>query len=124
LDFGRGHLGSLEQAGGGLLLQLEASLFFAQYVFGGQVLVSRVKLSEAVVSWERASARDQGDDRMARPPKFDAKKKQQIVLAVLRGELSVAEAARRHGFSETSVAKWRDQFIEGGVAAFPSKSWS
>jgi hypothetical protein len=32
---------------------------------------------------------------MARPPKFDSKQKQQIVLAVLRGELSVAEAAHR-----------------------------
>lgn len=59
---------------------------------------------------------------MARPAKFDPKKKQQIVLAVLRGELSVAEAARRHGSSETSVAKWRDQFLEGGVAALENGS--
>jgi hypothetical protein len=29
------------------------------------------------------------------PPKLDSKQKQQIVLAMLRGELSVAEAARR-----------------------------
>jgi transposase len=39
------------------------------------------------------------------------------VLSVLRGECSVAEAARRNRCSETSIAKWRDQFVQGGVAA-------
>ena len=36
-------------------------------------------------------------------------------LAVLRGEVSVAEAARREGAS--SVLKWRDQFLAGGWQA-------
>jgi transposase len=59
---------------------------------------------------------------MARPSKFSPEKKQQIVLSVLRGEMSLAEAARRHAASETSVAKWRDLFVEGGVAALKSGS--
>lgn len=59
---------------------------------------------------------------MAGPQKFNPEKKQQIVISVLRGEMSVAEAARRHGSSETSVAKWRDQFVEGGVAALANGS--
>lgn len=59
---------------------------------------------------------------MARPSKFTPEKKQQIVLSVLRGEMKIAEAARRHGTSETSVAKWRDQFVEGGVAALKNGS--
>ena len=54
---------------------------------------------------------------MARPSKFTPQKKQQIVLAVMRGELSIAEAARRFAASEGSIAKWRDLFVEGGVAA-------
>jgi transposase len=54
---------------------------------------------------------------MARPPMFSVQQKQRIVLSVLRGEASVAEAARRNKCSETSVAKWRDQFLEGGVRA-------
>ncbi len=54
---------------------------------------------------------------MARPSKFTSQKKQQIVLAVMRGELSIAEAARRFAASEGSIAKWRDLFVEGGVAA-------
>jgi len=54
---------------------------------------------------------------MSRPPKFSVAEKQRIVLSVLRGEQSVAEAARRSKCSETSVAKWRDQFVAGGVQA-------
>jgi transposase len=37
-------------------------------------------------------------------------------LAVLAGELTVAEAARRHGVSPTAIAKWRGRFIESGTA--------
>ena len=59
---------------------------------------------------------------MARPSKFTLEKKQQVVLSVLRGEIRVAEAARRFGVSETSVGKWRDLFVEGGVAALKNGS--
>ena len=54
---------------------------------------------------------------MARPAMFSVQDKQRIVLSVLRGEATVAEAARRNRCSETSIAKWRDQFVQGGVAA-------
>jgi transposase-like protein len=54
---------------------------------------------------------------MARPPMFKAAEKQRIVLSVLRGECSVADAARRNKCSETSIAKWRDQFVQGGLGA-------
>lgn len=53
---------------------------------------------------------------MARPPKRPVEIKLRIVLSVLRGEQSAAEAARRHGVSETSIGKWKDQFLEGGRA--------
>ena len=54
---------------------------------------------------------------MARPPMFSVQEKQRIVLSVLRGECSVAEAARRNTCSETSIAKWREQFVHAGVSA-------
>jgi transposase len=54
---------------------------------------------------------------MARPPMFKAVEKQRIVLSVLRGECTVAEAARRNKCSETSIAKWRDQFVQAGMGA-------
>ena len=59
---------------------------------------------------------------MARPPMFSVQAKQRIVLSVLRGEASVAEAARRNRCSETSVAKWRDRFVRGGVGALEASS--
>ncbi len=54
---------------------------------------------------------------MARPPMFSVQEKQRIVLSVLRGEASVAEAARRNKCSETSIAKWREQFVQAGLGA-------
>jgi transposase len=54
---------------------------------------------------------------MARPPRFRGEEKLRIVLSVLRGEASIAETARRERISETSIAKWRDLFVEGGAQA-------
>jgi len=54
---------------------------------------------------------------MARPPMFSVQEKQRIVLSVLRGECTVAEAARRNKCSETSITKWRDQFVQAGLSA-------
>jgi transposase len=36
---------------------------------------------------------------------------------VLRGEVSIAEAARVNKVSATSVAKWREQFVRAGADA-------
>jgi transposase len=59
---------------------------------------------------------------MARPAMFSVQQKQRIVLSVLRGEASVAEAARRNKCSETSIAKWRDQFVQGGIGALEASA--
>jgi transposase-like protein len=40
----------------------------------------------------------------------------QVVLAGLKGELSLAEAARRHGVSSATVGNWRDRFVDAGKA--------
>ena len=39
------------------------------------------------------------------------------MLSVLGGECTVAEAARRTKCSETTIAKWRDQFVQAGLSA-------
>ena len=54
---------------------------------------------------------------MTRPPLISAEKKTLIVVSIVRGEVTMAEAARREGVSETTVAKWRDRFLAGGQAA-------
>jgi transposase len=54
---------------------------------------------------------------MARPPIKPVDDKLRIVLAVLGGEVSIKEAARRERVSETLIAAWCDQFLGGGRAA-------
>ena len=51
---------------------------------------------------------------MARPLKHPVDVKLKIVLSVLSGESTQAEAARRHGISETSIGNWKEQFLAGG----------
>jgi transposase len=51
---------------------------------------------------------------MSRPPVFPVEDKIRIVLSVLAGETTIAEAARRNKTSETSIGKWKQQFIEAG----------
>lgn len=51
---------------------------------------------------------------MARPSVKPPEERLRIVLSVLRGEVSVAEASRRERVSETTISKWRDVFLEGG----------
>lgn len=58
---------------------------------------------------------------MGRPAKHSVDFKMRVVLSVLRGETSVAEAARRHGVSETSIGKWKEQFIRAGREGLVAK---
>ena len=54
---------------------------------------------------------------MGRQPAKSVEDKTRIVLAVLRGEITIAAAARREAASEVSISKWRDQFLAGGQQA-------
>jgi transposase len=47
--------------------------------------------------------------------------KVRVVLAVLTGEMTMAEAARRHGTSAQAIGLWRDRFIEAGKASLESR---
>ena len=51
---------------------------------------------------------------MAKPSTKTPEQKLQIVLSVLRGELSAMEASRRNGVSEQSVHNWMRLFLESG----------
>jgi transposase len=54
---------------------------------------------------------------MGQPPVKSVEDKNRIVLAVLRGEVTIAEVARRENTSQVSISKWRDQFLAGGLEA-------
>ncbi|MEV5650909.1 transposase [Nocardia sp. NPDC052254] len=49
--------------------------------------------------------------------KIPVEDKVRVVLSVLSGELSAAEAARRRGVSTASVGKWKQAFLEAGTKA-------
>ncbi|MBA3842076.1 MAG: transposase [Actinobacteria bacterium] len=51
---------------------------------------------------------------MARPVSISVEDKFRLVLSVVSGEMSVAEAARRGKASEQSISNWKRQFLEGG----------
>jgi transposase len=54
---------------------------------------------------------------MGRPPVIPVETKTRVVLAVLSGEVSVAEAARKEKVSEQSIHRWRTEFVEAGKTA-------
>ncbi len=49
---------------------------------------------------------------MARPPVFPAEEKVRVVLSILAGEITVAEAARRPTLSHQSVGQSKTQYLE------------
>jgi transposase len=54
---------------------------------------------------------------MGRPPSIPAEKKTRIVLSVLAGEITIAEAAHRDKVSEQSIGRWKADFLEAGKTA-------
>ena len=50
---------------------------------------------------------------MGRPPVIPAERKTRIVLSVLAGEMTIAEAARREKVPERSIGRWKADFFEG-----------
>jgi transposase len=55
--------------------------------------------------------------RVGRKPLYSPEDKMQIVLSVLRGETTQSDVARRLQMSQTTIAKWQKQFLQGGIEA-------
>lgn len=54
---------------------------------------------------------------MAKPSRWTAEKRYQIVKEALSQKEPVGQVARRHQVSEGLIYRWRDKFFEGGKAA-------
>jgi transposase-like protein len=52
---------------------------------------------------------------------WTAQQKLEIVLAGLRGDVSVKELCRRHEIAETLYYSWRERLLEGGREALSGK---
>ena len=56
--------------------------------------------------------------------RWTAKRRAMLVISLLKGETTVAEAARRHGLKVAEVEDWRDRFLlaaENGLRARPKE---
>ena len=54
---------------------------------------------------------------MAKPSRWAAEKRYQIVKEALSQKEPLVQVARRHQVSEALIYRWRDKFYEGGKAA-------
>lgn len=54
---------------------------------------------------------------MGRRPYRSAEEKLAVVVSVLKGEMTQVEAARRLEMSQTTIAKWQKQFLDGAHEA-------
>jgi len=62
------------------------------------------------------------DESSAEPiERWTAKRRATLVLSILKGETSVAEAARRHGLTVAEIEDWRDRFLLGAENALRSR---
>jgi transposase-like protein len=53
--------------------------------------------------------------------RWTAKRRAALVLSILKGETSVAEAARRHALTVAEVEDWRERFLSGAENALRSR---
>jgi transposase-like protein len=53
--------------------------------------------------------------------RWTAKRRSALVVAILKGETSVVEAARQHGLTVAEVEDWRDKFLLGAENALRSR---
>jgi transposase len=63
---------------------------------------------------------------MAKPSRWNAEKRYQIVKEALSQKEPMGQIARRHQVSEALIYRWREKFFEGGNAtlAFEGRSGS
>ena len=54
--------------------------------------------------------------------RYSAEFKAKVALEALRGELTAAELAVKHGIHQTMVGEWKRQAMEGLAAVFAAKS--
>ena len=53
--------------------------------------------------------------------RWTAKRRVALVVSILKGETSVAEAARTHGLTVAEVEDWREKFVSGAENALRTR---
>ena len=53
--------------------------------------------------------------------RWTAKRRSALVLEILRGETTAADAARRHGLTVAEIEQWKERFLGGAENALRSR---
>ena len=53
--------------------------------------------------------------------RWTAKRRTSLVLSILKGEISIQEAARKHALKVSEVQDWKDRFLSGAENALRSR---
>lgn len=61
------------------------------------------------------------EERMEEVQRWTARRRVALVLSVLKGETTVAEAARKHGLTIAEIEQWRDRFLLGAENALRAR---
>lgn len=61
---------------------------------------------------------DQQTDQIQR---WTTKKKTAVIMSVLKGETSLAEAARKHGLTINQLEDWKEKFLSGAENALRTR---
>ena len=62
-------------------------------------------------------AQDKGNETQ----RWTAKRRTALVVSIVKGETSVAEAARKHGLTMAEVEDWKDRFLLAGENSLRSR---
>jgi transposase len=54
--------------------------------------------------------------------RYTAEFKARVALEAIRGELTLAELASRHGIHQTMIAAWKKQAVDGMASTFSGKA--
>lgn len=57
---------------------------------------------------------------MSKPSEMKASERREIVLRMIRREEPITEIARRLGVADSTLYRWRDEFLAAGEAALES----
>jgi transposase-like protein len=61
------------------------------------------------------------DESPESPQRWTAKRRVALVVSILKGETSVAAAARKHGLTVAEVDEWRERFLLGAENALRTR---
>jgi len=61
------------------------------------------------------------EERSEEVQRWTAKRRAALVMSLLKGETTVAEAARRHGLKVAEVEDWRERFLLGAENALRAR---